>query len=75
MESAPEPLTRYSVTTKVRQVYNEKATGRWFVHFEGSWESLYFGMEEPAFKVGDDIKITFERAPCQACQITSQTTS
>lgn len=33
----------------------------WYVHFHGSWESLYFGEEEPALKVDDLVRITIEK--------------
>lgn len=38
----------------------------WFVHFEGSWESLYFGDVKPNFDKGDAVKITFERLEKEA---------
>lgn len=31
----------------------------WFVTFEGSYESLYFGETRPKFTVGKNVKITF----------------
>lgn len=33
----------------------------WFVQFDGSNESIYFGDECPKLSIGDKIKITFER--------------
>lgn len=33
----------------------------WYVHFEGSYESLNFGNERPPFKEGDTIRISFEK--------------
>lgn len=49
----------------------------WFIQFAGSWESLYFGAEQPPFKQGDTVKITFERIddPCQASPTTNPTNS
>jgi hypothetical protein len=35
--------------------------GGWFVAFEGSHESLYFGENEPDLKVGDDIEVSFRK--------------
>lgn len=32
----------------------------WYIHFEGSFESLCFGMNEPRFEIGEMIKINFE---------------
>jgi hypothetical protein len=29
----------------------------WFVCFEGSWERLYLGFEEPELKVGQQVEI------------------
>lgn len=45
------------VYTKVKRV--EQILGYYFVQFEGSWESLQFGVEKP-FDVGATIKIIFE---------------
>lgn len=33
----------------------------WFVTFEGSYESLFFGDTKPELEKGDKVKITFER--------------
>jgi len=33
----------------------------WFVNFENSHESLFFGYDRPDFAIGEPIKITFER--------------
>lgn len=33
----------------------------YFVLFSGSYEAIHLGPEPPAFKVGDEIKITFEK--------------
>ena len=62
MESV-EAEIRYVIYTKVNKVFEEK--GQWYVHFEGSWESLGFGWTKPPFDAGDRIKITFERMPSE----------
>lgn len=50
---------RYVIETKVMKVFQ---TGdMWFVHFQGSWESLAIGLEEPDMKAGDLVRITFEK--------------
>lgn len=54
-----EAKIRYVIRTKAKRV--EQIKGCWFVQFEGSWESLNFGVEEPQFNPGDKVKITFER--------------
>lgn len=54
-------VTRYHITTNVLKTFQIKGT--WFVHFEGSWESLAVGLEEPDMKAGDSVHITFERIP------------
>lgn len=33
----------------------------WFINFEGSFESLYFGPDKPHWQEGDEIKITFAK--------------
>ena len=40
-------------------VFTKRSLG-WFVTFEGSYESLYFGDEKPTFTEGKRVKITFE---------------
>lgn len=40
--------------------YRRESTG-WWVSFEGSGESLFFGDTKPELDVGDKVKITFER--------------
>lgn len=32
----------------------------WYVHFEGSWESLYMGHEKPDFVKGQKVEISFK---------------
>lgn len=39
----------------------EKADRGWFIHFEGSRELIFFGMEQPRLAKGDIVKITFEK--------------
>ncbi len=38
----------------------EKISTGWFIHLEGSWESLFVGYEKPDFNVGDYVIITIE---------------
>jgi hypothetical protein len=45
------------------EIVTEKVNRGWFVHFEGSRELIFFGMEKPQLYKGDKIKITFERMP------------
>ena len=42
-------------------VFREHSLG-WFLHLEGSNEAICLGTERPIFKVGDEIKITIEKA-------------
>jgi hypothetical protein len=51
----------YVLYVKVMKVEWRNRPDGWFVHFEGSWESINFGIEHPQFEVGDHIKITFDR--------------
>jgi len=50
---------RYLIFTVVRKI--EEIGDRWFMQFEGSWESLNFGGERPPFNPGDRIKIMIEK--------------
>lgn len=68
MESPQAPIKElqqlkinYVVYTKAEDV-RQMIDGKWWVHFEGSRESLCFGDHQP-FGVGDNIKITFEKVP------------
>lgn len=48
----------YNIFTSVEDI--KQIEGHWFVHFEGSRESLNFGTDHPGFAKGDKVKITFE---------------
>ncbi len=56
MESTQEKVV-YTISNVEVEIANNG-----FFHFEGSRESIYLG-KECDFKVGDKIKITFERMP------------
>lgn len=52
--------------------FNRVSLG-WFVTFEGSFESLYFGKKEPDLKIGDSIEVSFrKKSPNDQSQPTSQ---
>jgi hypothetical protein len=51
---------RFIIYTDVIKV--ERYRDRWWVHFDGSWESIGFDVEDTPFKQGDMVKITFEKA-------------
>ena len=54
-----QPIIRsYKV---VDEVHNITEDCGWFVRLEGSYESLFLGMEEPELKAGDRIKVTLEK--------------
>lgn len=63
MESPTPTLakTRFTIVTIAAKVVDlgEKGDPHWWVNFEGSWESLYFGAAKP-FTEGRRVKITFE---------------
>lgn len=77
MERIKASLNRYVIIATVEDIHEEfgsKYVGGvgqdcaferyslgWYVTFAGSHEALFFGKEEPAFDIGDRIKITFER--------------
>ena len=52
--------TTYVIFTKVSNMYEYAETG-WFVHFEGSRESIFLGKEKPDLEEGDLIRIGIER--------------
>lgn len=59
MESPHQSRVRYIIYTKIKAIFKEPLG--WFIHLEGSWESICLGMEEPDFIPGDPVKITLER--------------
>lgn len=74
MEPAEASVTKttYAFMTRVRAKENRKADPRpideeakhpagWYIQFVGSWEAIYFGEEDPGWKVGDVVKITMEK--------------
>jgi len=59
MESKEAPLKINQVVyTKVEEIVERN--DQWWVHFEGSRESMCFGATKP-WDQGDEIKITFEK--------------
>lgn len=63
MESAGGKIKikiQYSIWAIVKRIEWRNQPDGWFVQFEGSWESLNFGIEHPAWDVGDTVKITFQ---------------
>ena len=63
MESAQAPLKikiNYTVLTKVLSIEWHNQPDGYFVHFEGSRESINFGIEPTQWSVGQKVKITFE---------------
>lgn len=60
MES-PEAQVRYHVSAKVVNIVWRNQPDGWFVHFDGSRESLNFGIERPPWDIDDVIHITFEK--------------
>lgn len=55
----PLEIVRLVVYTTCSKIENHD--GGWWVHLEGSWESLYIGPEVPPFREGDRIKLSIER--------------
>lgn len=41
-------------------VFSEVVKG-WYVHFDGSRESIYLGMEKPDLEIGSEVEITIKR--------------
>lgn len=60
MESVETKVrTLYVITTSLTKLFEDG--NRWFVHLDGSRESLSLGTEKPDLNVGDKIKITLEK--------------
>lgn len=55
-----ESFERIHVSGSGESAMFAKRSLGWFVTFEGSYESLYFGSEKPALTVGKNVKITFQ---------------
>lgn len=56
-------------------IFVEKSLG-YYALFEGSFEAIHLGFDPPAFRVGDKVKITFEKVfQCQASPNTNQPNS
>lgn len=58
MESAEAPV-KYIIDTTVTKTF--RLGDLWYVHFDGSWESLSLGRDEPNMKPGDKVRITIQR--------------
>lgn len=56
-----EKFTRMYDKGKGPEAMFVEASRGWFVHLEGSRESLFLGTERPPFEVGDCIKISIEK--------------
>ena len=73
MESPKESIRfQYTVLTKVLEIKWLDIPKGWFVHFDGSRESINFGSEPPTWTTGDIIKITFERLEPNATESNRQ---
>lgn len=53
-------VTRYVIPTKVDKLVQDPNLG-WWVHFQGSWESLFLGADKPDMNIGDEVIITIQR--------------
>ncbi len=76
MES-PEEQVIYRIDTRISNLVEEfgssymggfgkdaifhKYSKGWYAHFQGSWEKLFLGMNEPTLKAGDEITILIKR--------------
>jgi len=61
-QAALETIVKYIVVTRVLSIkWLDDHPEGWFVHFEGSRESLNFGLERPVWEVGDVIEISFHK--------------
>lgn len=50
----------YAIYAKIVSIKWMNNPDGWFVHFEGSRESLNFGIERPLWSEGQVVKITFQ---------------
>lgn len=55
---SPDFKTRFVVITKAETI--RQVDGVWWVHFEGSRESMAFGSGEKPFQDNQPVRITFE---------------
>jgi hypothetical protein len=51
---------RFIIYSQIKKMFELPNNG-WFIHLEGSRESLFLGAEKPPFEVGDLIKISIEK--------------
>ena len=59
-----EVLVFYSRVLKlVEEKTRRDQINGWYMQLEGSWESLYAGMEKPDFAVGERVKVKIEKMP------------
>ena len=58
MEPPQTQVTVFVIYVRVDHV--ELHPDGWYVHFDGSWESINLGPDKP-FDEGDRVKITFEK--------------
>lgn len=62
LEAQVTQRTVYAIYTRANRVELRGLDDAksWWVQFDGSWESLHFGVVKP-FEEGDMVKITFEK--------------
>lgn len=62
MESLTNPV-RYIFKTTVNKILIIGSVPDYYLHLEGSWESIFIGNDEPDLKVGDKVNVTIEKVP------------
>lgn len=61
MEPFEAEVVRLVYTTQAHVLKINPAPEGWWVHFEGSRESIFFNGKTQPYKPGDRVKITFEK--------------
>lgn len=64
MEPAQVPVTRYTIYTYIEDIFS--SNGLYYVHLQGSHESVALGTEPLSFRPGDRVKITLEKVTTHA---------
>lgn len=58
---AEEWVTVGSRRDNDNQVIMLKESRGYYVHFDGSWEKLYLGHEQPTLRAGDEVEIRIRK--------------
>lgn len=57
----PVRLIIFAKIEHCREEFGKGYSKGWYMHLEGSHEAIYVGETDNGWKVGDEIRITFEK--------------